>query len=137
MTNCRLHGIKCSNFFSSLNLDFMIKVKTGESKLQSKTKNLLCILFLSFDRPDVFCFVKPIWQSFCSVDPSGPRDRQCQLLSCPGQIRKNISSCHITLRYESSTLILCKELISPFFQSCLSGIRDTLPDLHFVQYIKA
>ena len=74
MANRRLHGIKCSNFFSSLNLDFMIKVKTGESKLQSKTKNLLCILFLSFDRPDVFCneaatAIKSIWQSICSVDP--------------------------------------------------------------------
>ena len=39
-----------------------------------------------------------------------------------------------TLRYESSTLILCKELSSPIFQSCEwvspSGMRDTLPDLH-------
>ena len=45
------------------------------------------------------------------------------------------------LRYESSTLILYKELSSPIFQSCLSvsqsGIGNTCPDLHFVQYIKA
>ena len=45
------------------------------------------------------------------------------------------------LRYESSTLILYKELSSPIFQSCQwvsqSGMRDTLPDLHFAQYIKA
>ena len=45
------------------------------------------------------------------------------------------------LRYESSTLILYKELSSSIFQSCQwvsgSGIRDTCPDLHFVQYIKA
>ena len=45
------------------------------------------------------------------------------------------------LRYESSTLILYKELSSSIFQSCewvrLSGMCDTLPDLHFVQYIKA
>ena len=40
-------------------------------------------------------------------------------------------------RYESSTLILYKELSSSIFQSCLSGMRDTLPDLHFLQYIKA
>ena len=46
-----------------------------------------------------------------------------------------------TLRYESSSLKLYKELSSSIFQSCqsvsLSGMRDTLPDLHFVQYIKA
>ena len=46
-----------------------------------------------------------------------------------------------TVRYESSTLILYKELSSPIFQSCLSvsqsGIGNTCPDLHFVQYIKA
>ena len=45
------------------------------------------------------------------------------------------------LRYESSTLILYKELSSTIFQSrewvSESGIRDTCPDLHFVQYIKA
>ena len=45
------------------------------------------------------------------------------------------------LRYESSTLILYKELSSSIFQSCEwvseSGIRDTCPYLHFVQYIKA
>ena len=45
------------------------------------------------------------------------------------------------LRYESSSLKLYKELSSSIFQSCqsvsLSGMRDTLPDLHFVQYIKA
>ena len=45
------------------------------------------------------------------------------------------------LRYESSTLLLYKELSSTIFQSCQwvsqSGMRDTLPDLHFVQYIKA
>ena len=40
------------------------------------------------------------------------------------------------LRYESSPLILCNELSSSIFQS-LSGMRDTLPDLHFVQYIKS
>ena len=46
----------------------------------------------------------------------------------------------LVLRCESSTLILCKELSSPIFQSLSvspSGMRDTLPDLHFVQYIKA
>ena len=51
----------------------------------------------------------------------------------------------LTLRYESSTLILYKELSSPIFQSCQSvsqsvsewGIGNTCPDLHFVQYIKA
>ena len=45
------------------------------------------------------------------------------------------------LRYESSTLILYKELSSSIFQSCQSvsqsGIGNTCPDLHFVQYIKA
>ena len=45
------------------------------------------------------------------------------------------------LRYESSTLILYKELSSTIFQSCQwvssSGIGNTCPDLHFVQYIKA
>ena len=45
------------------------------------------------------------------------------------------------LRYESSTLILYKELSSFIFQSCQSvsesGIGNTCPDLHFVQYIKA
>ena len=45
------------------------------------------------------------------------------------------------LRYESSTLILYKELSSPIFQSCEwvhpSGIGNTCPDLYFVQYIKA
>ena len=44
------------------------------------------------------------------------------------------------LHYESSTLILCKELSGPIFHSLsvnLSGMRDTCPDLHFVQYIKA
>ena len=47
----------------------------------------------------------------------------------------------LSLRYESSSLKLYKELSSSIFQSCesvsLSGMRDTLPDLHFVQYIKA
>ena len=45
------------------------------------------------------------------------------------------------LRYESSTLILYKELSSTIFQSCQSvsqsGIGNTCPDLHFLQYIKA
>ena len=45
------------------------------------------------------------------------------------------------LRYESSTLILYKELSSSIFQSCQSVsqsvIGNTCPDLHFVQYIKA
>ena len=45
------------------------------------------------------------------------------------------------LRYESSTLKLYKELSSTIFQSCEwvrpSGMRDTLPNLHFLQYIKA
>ena len=44
------------------------------------------------------------------------------------------------LRYESSTLILYKQLSSPIFQSLSvsqSGIGNTCPDLHFVQYIKA
>ena len=43
----------------------------------------------------------------------------------------------LILRYESSNLIIYKELSSPIFQSCLSGIGNTCPDLHFVQYIKA
>ena len=41
------------------------------------------------------------------------------------------------LRYESSTLIVYKELSSSIFQSCLLGMRDALPNLHFLQYIKA
>ena len=44
------------------------------------------------------------------------------------------------LRYESSSRKLYKELSSSIFQSLWvseSGMRDTLPDLHFVQYIKA
>ena len=44
------------------------------------------------------------------------------------------------LRYESPTLILYKEMSSSIFQSLSvspSGMRYTLPDLHFVQYIKA
>ena len=48
------------------------------------------------------------------------------------------------LRYESFTLILYKELSSPIFQSLSvsesvsqSGIGNTCPDLHFLQYIKA
>ena len=45
------------------------------------------------------------------------------------------------LRYESSTLILYKELSSSIFQSCQLvsqyGIGNTCPDLHFLQYIKA
>ena len=43
------------------------------------------------------------------------------------------------LRYESSTLILYKELSSTIFQMwvCQSGIGNTSPDLHFLQYIKA
>ena len=43
------------------------------------------------------------------------------------------------LRYESTTLILYKELSSPIFQSLSvsqSGIGNTCPDLHFVQYNK-
>ena len=46
----------------------------------------------------------------------------------------------IELRYEGSSLKLYKELSSSIFQSLWvseSGMRDTLPDLHFVQYIKA
>ena len=46
----------------------------------------------------------------------------------------------ILLRYESSTPILYKELSSTIFQSLSvsqSGIGNTCPDLHFVQYIKA
>ena len=46
----------------------------------------------------------------------------------------------IKLHYESSTLILYKELSSPIFQSVSvsqSGIGDICPDLNFVQYIKA
>ena len=39
----------------------------------------------------------------------------------------------LSLRYESSSLKLYKELSSSIFQS----LRVTLPDLHFVQYIKA
>ena len=45
------------------------------------------------------------------------------------------------LRYESSTLILYKELSSPIFQSCewvsQWGIGNTCLDLHLLQYIKA
>ena len=44
------------------------------------------------------------------------------------------------LRYESSTLILDKELSSSIFQSLSvseSGIDNTCPDLQFVPYIKA
>ena len=51
------------------------------------------------------------------------------------------SSSSLLLRYENSTLILYKELSSPIFQSCESvsesGIGNTCPDLHFVQYTKA
>ena len=45
----------------------------------------------------------------------------------------------IILRYESSTLILYKELSSTIFPLwvSLSGIGNTCPDLHFLQYIKA
>ena len=46
----------------------------------------------------------------------------------------------IWLRYESSTLILYKELSNSIFQSLWvsqSGIGNTWPDLHFVQYMKA
>ena len=46
----------------------------------------------------------------------------------------------LLLRYESSSLKLYKELSSSIFQSLWvseSDMRDTLPDLHFVQYIKA
>ena len=49
-------------------------------------------------------------------------------------------TCKYTLRYESSTLILYKELSSPIFQSLWvseSGILGTCPDVNFVQYIKA
>ena len=48
-----------------------------------------------------------------------------------------------TLRYESSTLILNKELSSSIFPLWVSqsvsqwGISNTCPDLHFAQYIKA
>ena len=38
------------------------------------------------------------------------------------------------LRYESSTLILYKELSSPIYRA---GIGNTCPNLHFVQYRKA
>ena len=43
------------------------------------------------------------------------------------------------LRYESSTLILCKELSSTIFALwvCQSGIGNTCPNLHVLQYIKA
>ena len=76
----------------------------------------------------------------------------CQLLAGP----PDVSGCSVDhpaenscdgirflciLRYESSTLILYKELSSPIFQSCervrASGIGNTCPDLHFSQYIKA
>ena len=46
----------------------------------------------------------------------------------------------VKLSYESSTLILYKELSSSILQSLSkseSVIRDTCPDLHFVHYIKA
>ena len=53
-------------------------------------------------------------------------------------VEKNIPWA-LKLRYESSTLILYKELSSPIFPLWVSewGMCDTLPDLHFVQYIKA
>ena len=47
------------------------------------------------------------------------------------------------LRYESSTLILYKELSSSIFPLWVSesvsewGIGNTCPNLHFLQYIKA
>ena len=46
--------------------------------------------------------------------------------------------CHF-LRYESSTLIFYKEQSSTIFPLWVSqsGIGDTCPDLHFLQYIKA
>ena len=46
----------------------------------------------------------------------------------------------LELLYESSTPILYKEVSSTIFQSLWvseSGIGNTCPDLHFVQYIKA
>ena len=46
----------------------------------------------------------------------------------------------ILLRYENPTLILYKELSSSIFQSLWvsqSGIGNTCPNLHFLQYIKA
>ena len=47
--------------------------------------------------------------------------------------------CKDELRYESSILILCKELSSTIFALWVSewGMRDTCPNLHFLQYIKA
>ena len=63
-----------------------------------------------------------------------------QVMVCPcalsGTEMKKNKNFFDLLRYESSTLILYKELSSTIFQSCLSGMRDTCPDLHFVQYIK-
>ena len=57
------------------------------------------------------------------------------------QIIVRVTRLTLSLRYESSTLILYKELSSSIFQSCLSvsqsGIGNTCPDLHFLQYIKA
>ena len=52
----------------------------------------------------------------------------------------SVFSLAFELRYESSTLILYKELSSSIFQSLWvsqSGIGNTSPELHFVWYIKA
>ena len=61
---------------------------------------------------------------------------------CPTSSAFRLDDCFICfLRYESSTLIPYKGLSSTIFQSCQwvseSGMRDTLPNLHFLQYIKA
>ena len=54
------------------------------------------------------------------------------------QVRKN-TFVNFKLHYESSTLILCKELSSTLLceSVCLSGIGNTCPNLYFLQYIKA
>ena len=66
-----------------------------------------------------------------------------QVMVCPcalsGTEMKKNKNFFDLLRYESSTLILYKELSSTIFQVwvSLSGIGNTCPDLHFLQYIKA
>ena len=70
--------------------------------------------------------------SCCEVEPLRlPRPWLCR------RLLSFVIFSYIKLRYESSNLIIYKELSSTIFQSCLSGIGNTCPDLHFVQYIKA
>ena len=70
--------------------------------------------------------------SCCEVEPLRlPRPWLCR------RLLSFVIFSYIKLRYESSNLIIYKELSSTIFQSCLSGMRDALPNLHILQYIKA